>query len=184
MNITLFNKKYWVRRFKEPQNIRGYITADHEDFVASLHIHPMGSDAMLALPDGERKMKHLEGHGTDVLIPASEATGIKGDLLYYMGDWYECTAAQPWDHTVLSHLNYQFCLVPTDGARASDIEDPPQDDPATAGKTQQEIPPITSFPIASADTVGVVRIKDDSGLVIDEEGFLSLAKPTDGGDTP
>ena len=39
MNITLFNKKYWVRRFKEPQNIRGYITADHEDFVASLHIH-------------------------------------------------------------------------------------------------------------------------------------------------
>ena len=130
MNITLFNKKYWVRRFKEPQNIRGYITADHEDFVASLHIHPMGSDAMLALPEGERKMKHLEGHGTDVLIPASEATGIKGDLLYYMGDWYECTAAQPWDHTVLSHLNYQFCLVPTDGARALDIEDPPQDDPA------------------------------------------------------
>ena len=140
--------------------------------------------AMLALPEGERKMKHLEGHGTDVLIPASEATGIKGDLLYYMGDWYECTAAQPWDHTVLSHLNYQFCLVPTDGARASDIEDPPQDDPATAGKTQQEISPITNFPIASADTVGVVRIKDDSGLVIDEEGFLSLAKPTDGGDTP
>ena len=87
MNITLFNKKYWVRRFKEPQNIRGYITADHEDFVASLHIHPMGSDAMIALPEGERKMKHLEGHGTDVLIPASEATGIKGDLLYYMGDW-------------------------------------------------------------------------------------------------
>lgn len=85
---------------------------------------------------------------------------------------------------MLSHLNYQFCLVPTDGARASDIEDPPQDDPATAGKTQQEIPPITNFPIASADTVGVVRIKDDSGLVIDEEGFLSLAKPTDGGDTP
>ena len=74
MNITLFNKKYWVRRFKEPQNIRGYITADHEDFVASLHIHPMGSDAMLALPEGERKMKHLEGHGTDVLIPASRAT--------------------------------------------------------------------------------------------------------------
>ena len=177
MNITLFNKKYWVRRFKEPQNIRGYITA------AVSYTH-------LTLPTtsrGQRQMcirDSLEGHGTDVLIPASEATGIKGDLLYYMGDWYECTAAQPWDHTVLSHLNYQFCLVPTDGARASDIEDPPQDDPATAGKTQQEIPPITNFPIASADTVGVVRIKDDSGLVIDEEGFLSLAKPTDGGDTP
>ena len=136
MNITLFNKKYWVRRFKEPQNIRGYITADHEDFVASLHIHPMGSDAMLALPEGERKMKHLEGHGTDVLIPASEATGINGDLLYYMGDWYECTAAQPWDHTVLAHLNYEFCLVPTDGhrrpaaGRPSNSGEDPAGDPA------------------------------------------------------
>lgn len=60
----------------------------------------------------------------------------------------------------------------------------PQEDPATTGKSQQEIQPITNFPIASADTVGVVRIKGDSGLVIDEEGFLSLAKPDDGGDTP
>lgn len=90
MNITLFNKKYWVRRFKEPQNIRGYITADHEDFVASLHIHPMGSDAMLALPEGERKMKHLEGHGTDLLIPASEAMpAISSALSTISGDKVE-----------------------------------------------------------------------------------------------
>lgn len=52
--------------------------------------------------------------------------------------------------------------------------------PQRPGKSQQEIQPITNFPIASADTVGVVRIKGDSGLVIDEEGFLSLAKPDDG----
>lgn len=92
-------------------------------------------------------MKHLEGHGTDVLIPASEATGVKGDLLYYMGDWYECTAAQPWDHTVLSHLNYQFCLVPTDGARASDIEDPPQEEPRNEqGRASRRSQPITISP--------------------------------------
>ena len=46
------------------------------------------------------------------------------------------------------------------------------------------VPTSFTVPASTADTVGVVRIKDDSGLVIDEEGFLSLAKPTDGGDTP
>ena len=83
MNISIFNKKYWVRRFGEPKNVRGYITSGREDFVVSLHIHPMGSDAMQALPEGERKMKHLEGHGTDVLVPANQETGVKGDLLLY-----------------------------------------------------------------------------------------------------
>lgn len=183
MNITLFNKKYWVRRFGEPKNVRGYSTASKEDFVASLHVHPMGSDAMLALPEGERKMKHLEGHGTAVLIPASEKTGVKGDLLYYMGDWYECTAAQQFDHTMLSHLNYTFCLVPEDSARAADIADPPTEDPAKAGETEPEMPAITNFPIATPDTIGVVRIKKDSGLVIDEEGFLTLAKDAGGEST-
>lgn len=186
MNIALFNKKYWVRRFSEPKNVRGYLTSGREDFVASLHIHPMGSDAMLALPEGERKMKHLEGHGTVELRPASEKTGIKGDLLFYMGDWYECTAAQPWDHTLLSHLNYQFCLVPKDGARGTDIEDPPAEDPSKADRAEGATAPITNFPIASANTAGVIRLGENSGLVIDEEGYLSLDKTSasspDGGE--
>ena len=104
MNITIFNKKYWVRRFGNPKNVRGYI---------------MGADSLQALPEGERKMKHLEGHGTDILTPANQETGVKGDLLLYKGDWYECTAAQEYDHTVLGHLNYQFCLVPKNSPRAA-----------------------------------------------------------------
>lgn len=135
MNIAIFNKKYWVRRFGEPKNVRGYITSDRKDFAVSLHIHPMGSDAMQALPEGERRMKHLEGHGTDELIPANQETGVKGDLLLYHGEWYECTSAQFWDHTLLSHTNYQFCLVPTNSPRAADITDPPTGEP---GKPEDE----------------------------------------------
>lgn len=183
MNIAIFNKKYWVRRFGEPKNVRGYLTAGKEDFVVSLHVHPMGADAMLALPEGERKMKHLEGHGTVVLIPASEKTGVKGDLLYYMGNWYECTAAQQFDHTMLSHLNYTFCLVPEDGARGADIADPPTEDPASAGVVDVETPAITNFLIAGEDTVGVVRLRKDSGLAIDEEGYLTLTKNVGGDST-
>ena len=131
MNITLFNKKYWVRRFGEQKEIRGYFTAGYSDFVASLNVHPLGSDQMQALPEGERRLKHLEAHGSDVLIVANQDTGVKGDLLLYDGEWYECTAAQKWDHTILSHLNYQFVLVPNDAARSADTQNPPTSDPAT-----------------------------------------------------
>ena len=174
MNITLFNKKYWVRRFGEPKNVRGYITSGREDFVVSLHVHPMGSDAMQALPEGERRMKHLEGHGTAVLIPADQETGRKGDLLLYRGEWYECTAAQEWDHTVLSHINYQFCLVPTNSPRSADIGDPPSASPDSPVGPEQTEQPEENMPVATDTNVGGIMVKDGSGLKIDEEGYLSV----------
>ena len=174
MNITLFNKKYWVRRFGEPKNVRGYITSEREDFVVSLHVHPMGSDAMQALPEGERKMKHLEGHGTAVLTPANQETGVKGDLLFYRGEWYECTSAQEWDHTVLSHINYQFCLVPTNSPRSADIEDPPSTSPDSPAEPEQTEQPEEKMPVATDTNVGGIMIKDGSGLRINEEGYLSV----------
>lgn len=179
MNITVFNKKYWVRHFGEPKNIRGYITNGTEDRVVSLNVHPLSTDQIKALPEGERKLKRLEAHGTDVLVVADEAAGTKGDLLLYMGDWYECVNAQRWDHTILSHLNYQFVLVPQDASRSIDTENPPEGDPNAA--TEPEYPWLKKAPIASSDSLGFVKIPADSGLQIDEDGYLSLKK---GGDAP
>lgn len=127
MNITIFNKKYWVRRFGEQKNVRGYLTSPHTDFVASLNVHPLGTDSIQALPEGERKIKRLEAHGTDVIRPSDQHSGVKGDLLYYHGEWYECVSAVEWDHTILNHLNYQFVLVPKDAAGTIDLADPDGD---------------------------------------------------------
>ena len=168
MNITIFNKKYWVRRFGEPKNVRGYITSG-------------------------RKMKHLEGHGTAALIPANQETGVKGDLLFYHGEWYECTAAQEWDHTVLSHINYQFCLVPTNSPRSADIKDPPTTAPDAPSETERLKESDEEMPVATDTDVGGIMVKDGSGLKIDEEGYLSIDGASqesvwslleDGGDGP
>lgn len=115
-NIELFNRKYWVRRFGTPKAVNGYYTSDYEDFVASLHVHVMGTNQLQALPEGERTVKHLEAHGSDVLFAADHDAGVKGDYLYYKGNWYECTSAQEYDHTLLSHYNYQFVIIPRDSA--------------------------------------------------------------------
>lgn len=166
-----------MRHFGEPKNVRGYITNGMEDRVVSLNVHPLSTDQIKALPEGERKLKRLEAQGTDTLVVADEAAGTKGDLLLYMGDWYECVSAQTWDHTILCHTNYQFVLVPKDASRSIDTEDPPTEDPNTA--TEPEYPWLKQNPVASADAVGFVKVPADSGLQIDEEGYLSLK----GGDT-
>lgn len=125
MNIALFNRKYWVRRFGTTKFVRGYAANGYEDRQVSLHIHPAGENAVSANPEGERRAKRLEGHGTDVLMTSSEATGAKGDLLWYDGEWYECVAATSYDHTVLCHINYQFTLLPKDAALSPDVLAPP-----------------------------------------------------------
>lgn len=174
MNITIFNRKYWVRHFGEPKVVLGYITNGFEDRVVSLNVHPLSTDQIKALPEGERKLKRLEAQGTDVLVVSDEAAGTKGDLLYYQGNWYECVSAQPWDHTVLRHTNYQFVLVPKDAARSVDTENPPEEEPNAA--TEPVYPWLQKPPSASAESIGFVKIPADSGLQIDEDGYLSLKK--------
>lgn len=124
MNIRLFNKNYWVRRFGEQKNIRGYLSSGFKDFGASLHLHPMGTDEMIALPEGQRKVKRLEGHGEIELLTADQEKNRKGDMVYYRGSWYECEMCQLWDHTLLSHYNYQFVIVPPDASGAVDTKAP------------------------------------------------------------
>lgn len=136
MNIRLFNKNYWIRRFGVQREVKGYLTSGYEDFVASLNVHPLGTDAIQALSEGERKLKRLEAHGEVALLVGDEKESRKGDLLYYHGDWYECVNSQMWDHTILSHYNYQFVLVPTDAGGSIDLE-PPTGDPVPP----EQIPP-------------------------------------------
>ena len=176
MNITLFNKKYWIRHFGEQREVKGYLTSGKEDRIVSLNVHPLSTDQQQALPEGEREVKRLEAHGTAELIVANKEANTKGDLLYYHGDWYECVNAQLWDHTVLNHTNYQFVLVPKDGSRSIDTDKPPKDDPnvKTSGYVKYEI----QMPIAGSDTLGGVIIRPGLGLCIDSDGYLSIDSAT------
>lgn len=125
MNVSIFNKKYKLRRFEEQHEVKGYLVASYTDRTVCLHIHPSGSDSLTANPEGERVVKKLEGHGTCPLVVANADANIKGDLIWYQGSWYECISSQLYDNTMLSHYNYLFVKVPMDGSRENDIRNPP-----------------------------------------------------------
>jgi len=133
MNIKLFNKNYWLRRFSAQTEIMGYMTSTYQDIVVSLNAHPLSTNQLQALPEGERTVKRLEAQSSVALQAADETAGVKGDLLRYEGEWYECVSSQMWNHTALSHWNCQFVLVPRDGSRTNDIANPPQTEPTTGG---------------------------------------------------
>lgn len=124
MNIRLFNKKYWVRRFGEQENVQGHLVSPFSDFVISAHLHPAGSDEMQANPEGQRKVKHIEGHSETQLVVADQSLNRRGDLVYYYGAWYECIRAQYFDHTLLSHFNYVFAQVPLEAAKSRELMAP------------------------------------------------------------
>lgn len=124
MNIELFNKDYWLRHFGEQEEVRGYLTSGYTDRKVKIHVHPLGTDKIAALPEGERLTKRLEGHGTVPICVSNMSENRKGDLLYYDGNWYECIDSQLWDHTVLCHYNYQFVAVPKDASGIHDLHPP------------------------------------------------------------
>jgi hypothetical protein len=127
MNITLFNREYTIRRFGEAKQVRGYITAGYTDIKVKMHVHPLGYNAVQALPEGERLVQRLEAQTSEALVVADHDSGVKGDLLWYRGRWYECTSFADYDHTLLSHGNYQFVVVPTDSSGCTDTDAPVDD---------------------------------------------------------
>lgn len=121
MNILIFNRSYTLRRFGQPVEKNGYLHSSHLDMKVSIHVHPAGGDSVQNDGAGGRVSRHLEGHGNIRLNVADQNIGTKADCLYYHGDWYECVSCQYWDHTILTHYNYSFTLIPQDSELAHDI---------------------------------------------------------------
>lgn len=121
MNIRLFNRSYILRRFKEPREIRGYAVSDFEDLRVSIHVHPSGGDQVSDRDGaGETIARRLEGHGEVEIKTSDRENGTKADMLFFGGHWYECVSCEHWFHTILTHFNYRFALVPVleEGSKA------------------------------------------------------------------
>lgn len=128
MNIRLFNAKYTVRRFSEPKNVRGYSVSSFSDMQVEIDVSPSGTDSMNTQPEGENKTTALDGWGVPELRTSDVTAGTLGDMLWYDNDWYECVSCRKWNHTLLSHYNYHFVMVPRTERKNGNLEPPESDD--------------------------------------------------------
>ncbi|MBE6725089.1 MAG: hypothetical protein E7576_07870 [Ruminococcaceae bacterium] len=114
MNIRLFNRKYTLRSFGPPTIRNGYaIPSGYTDKTVSIHVHPSGGDQVQDKDGaGEGVARRLEGHGEVEIKISDREAGTKADMLFFDGHWYECVSCEHWFHTILTHYNYRFALVP------------------------------------------------------------------------
>lgn len=121
--LSIFRKNHVVRRFAPQEITLGYATSRYEDFVAMLNVQPLGPDALQAIPEGKRQFKRLKVFGDFQFTAADQSKGIPGDWLFYLGAWYECVSAVPWDHTMLAHCRAEFSAV-AETESAQNLEPP------------------------------------------------------------
>lgn len=120
MLLPIFKKDYIVRRHGEQTVIDGHPAKKADKiFRAMLNVQPASTDELAVLPEGERTVSRLKVFSTFPFVTASQETGIPGDWLNYHGYWYECKSANIWDHTLLSHYESEFVIIPNQKAGES-----------------------------------------------------------------
>ena len=103
MNVGIFNKLYWVRRFGPQKNVKGYLVSSHEDFVASLNVSPSEQRYHASPSRRPKKTQRSTVHGVVELRVADEKLSQKGDLLYYYDAALDCFLAALGPHDPVTH---------------------------------------------------------------------------------
>lgn len=111
MGISIFRRKFVIRRFQPQKIIRGHAISEYTDIFTALNVQPLTPNELKALPEGERSVKHLKAFGDFQLTAADQMSGTPGDWLWYYGRWYKCISAAPWGHTLLAHCESKFVAV-------------------------------------------------------------------------
>lgn len=134
MGLGIFRRNFVIRRFGSEELVNGYGVAPYEDKVTSLNVQPLSKDELYSLPEGQRTTKRMKAFGDLVFTTADQATGRRGDWLFYQGrmdpegHWYECVSSLGWDHTMLGHCRSEFMQVSEAEARRFPLPETSADD--------------------------------------------------------
>lgn len=109
--MRIWRKPYTVRHYQSGKVNRGYASSGYTDMVVELDVQPLSTKELEALPEGQRSKRRVKSFGSYPMQTANQATGTKGDRLFYNGRWYECEVSEPWNQTRLGHYFAQFVEV-------------------------------------------------------------------------
>lgn len=112
--IPFFKKPYKVKRFGKEKVVKGYTTAGYADIYPVLLDVQEQDYSTIAEEHGKRSPKSLLVFGQFKFVSA-ESPDIKGDLICYKDQWYECKSCVEHSNTILKHYKSTFTLDPNGG---------------------------------------------------------------------
>lgn len=111
MALGIWKKKRIVRRFDASKMINGHQTSGFTDSVAVIDVQTTSSTGKTDT-DGDEHVQRLKAFGDYQMRVADIDNGVKADLLWFQGRWFECIASRLSENTFLKHWTSEFveCL--------------------------------------------------------------------------
>lgn len=109
--MDIWRKNYILRRHEKQEFYRGYAASSgYADYVVLLNVQTESNSAT-PTEQGIRRTQRIKTYGAFPVTTADQTEGVKGDMLYFNGKWYECVASVHYEHTPLAHYESEFVSV-------------------------------------------------------------------------
>lgn len=122
--MKLWRRQYTLRTFGTQKTRKGYVSMkEHIDNPVMLDVQPDTGTQLQVTAEGARKTMRIFSYGDFPVKTADQRTGIRADMLFYDGRWYECESSVYHSNTPLAHYKSTFLLVP-ESANTTDVDEP------------------------------------------------------------
>ena len=109
--MNFFKKPYHIRRYLQPQNVKGYISIPYTEKTLPMDVQTLEDD-VITTPDGSRSVQRLKVFCDQEILVEGQEAQQKADRLWYQGKWFECRSSRLSENTPLRHWTATFveCL--------------------------------------------------------------------------
>lgn len=112
--VAFFKKLYTVKRYEDSIIVDGVISSGYAD-IGKIPLDVQEESGSSSMDEqGKRVTKNIRAFG-QFPFRTAESPDIKGDLLKYKDQWYECTSCVHRHNTLLTHYDSSFVLIPDGG---------------------------------------------------------------------
>ena len=107
MGLGLWKRKHHLRRFKEPEIRGGHVFEKYEDIYFKADVQTTGRTTSTGL-DGDFARQDLKVFSDLEMRVADAQTGVRADMLWHQGKWFECRSSRLSENTFLKHWTSTF----------------------------------------------------------------------------
>ncbi len=109
--MNFLKRPYYLRRYLQPQIIRGYSSIPYEDLTLPMDVQTL-SDEVITTPDGSKSIQRLKVFCDHKILAEDEHNQQKADRVWFQGKWFTCRSSRFSGNTPLRHWTAEFveCL--------------------------------------------------------------------------
>ncbi len=109
--MRFLKRPYTLRRYMEPEIVRGYHSIPYQDRTLPMDVQTM-EDVVITTEDGSESVQRLKVFCDSEILVESQDKRQKADRLWFQGKWFECRSSRLSENTPLRHWTATFieCL--------------------------------------------------------------------------